>query len=173
MFLLYFFCTLGIVQHVMSQQTQDGEQASLGYCELLASRRARPHRNKAEDSRCSCTPADGCGQGCLNRATYHECDPARCPAGEACTNQRLQQRSGIACSLRYMPGKGWGVVADHPVGQNTLVVEYCGEVVSRAEGTRRAAAYAARGLRHTYIMGLRCVWWCFTLGAFFFPFHSV
>lgn len=142
----------------MSHTQLDGDQ-SLGFIELLTSRRTKPRSKQAkEDTSCTCTPADGCRQGCINRATYTECDPARCPAGAACTNQRLQRSGavGVACSLRHMPGKGWGVVADQVVHQGTLVVEYVGEVVSTAEGARRAAEYA-NSSRHTYIMGLRCV----------------
>lgn len=123
---------------------------------LLPSKRPRVV-NSTEETTCTCTPSDACGFSCINRATYTECHPALCPAGSACTNQRLQRlhtTGGIACSLKHTPGKGFGVVADQVVRRGALVAEYCGEVVSRAEGERRAAAYAAQGSAHTYIMGL-------------------
>ncbi len=162
-------CNVGPISYEMHQRTATTSEPNHnpGFIELLVNLlpSKRP-RIVTEDTTCTCTPSEACGQTCINRATYTECNPAACPAGSACTNQRLQHHhttGGIACSLSYTAGKGMGVVADQVVQQGTLVAEYVGEVLSRREGDLRAAEYAALGLEHTYIMGLGYV--CMLLAA--------
>lgn len=44
----------------------------------------------AEGHACQCDAFDPspekCGEDCINRMTYTECDPKLCPSGERCTN---------------------------------------------------------------------------------------
>jgi hypothetical protein len=45
-----------------------------------------------EAQACHCRPANGspgCGEDCINRMTYSECDPRFCPLGDKCTNNQV------------------------------------------------------------------------------------
>ena len=39
---------------------------------------------------------------------------------------------------------GWGVYAAQPIGEDTRIIEYKGELVSQAEGSRRESRYLPR-----------------------------
>eukprot|EP00879_Flechtneria_rotunda_P026980 GHRR01028833.1.p1 GENE.GHRR01028833.1~~GHRR01028833.1.p1 ORF type:complete len:236 (+),score=47.16 GHRR01028833.1:173-880(+) len=93
--------------------------------------------------------------GCLNVAMKVPCTPGTCAVGNhACQNMGLITRKLPRVRLEHMGIKGWGVVAAQDISPGTLVEEYLGEVVPKAKGERRLAAYAAVGLAHTYIMEL-------------------
>ena len=125
--------------------------------EYTASASARPPPPRGDDVPvCSCRPQDGCGEGCLNRALYVECDRASCPAGDGCGNQRMQRRQAARTALLATPGRGWGLAAAEAVAEGGFVGEYLGEVVSTAEARRRAAATeAGGGDKHFYFMSLK------------------
>lgn len=52
----------------------------------------RKPNKEAEPSVCHCTMEQSCGDDCLNRMLFYECDPKLCPCGDACTNQRFQKK---------------------------------------------------------------------------------
>jgi uncharacterized protein len=62
--------------------------------------------------------------------------------------QLIRRRSGIA---------GWGVYATHPIEKRARIVEYKGELVSRAEGLRREERYAKRGRLWTFVVNDRWI----------------
>lgn len=64
--------------------------------------------------RCQCLlPAtgDGCGDACLNRLLYAECQTDLCPCGDRCANRRIQQHHWWPHLERFHTGtpKGLGV----------------------------------------------------------------
>lgn len=95
-----------------------------------------------------------CGPGCLNSAVRVECTGTLCPCGDCCRNQRMQKGQVAQTRLKHMGLKGWGLLADSAIPAEALVAQYTGEVLDHQEAVRRATAYDAARLRHTYIMSL-------------------
>ena len=87
---------------------------------------------------CQCAPPrdpvvrSGCGEECINRMTYAECDPKLCPLGERCSNNAIQKHRGVTSNLeRFMTEKkGWGIKTKAPVAAGQFITEYVGEIVS-------------------------------------------
>ena len=76
----------------------------------------------------------GCGEDCINRMTYSECDPRLCPLGDKCTNNQIQKHRGVVGLERFMTEeKGWGVKSKVKIPGGEFVMEYVGEVVSEKE----------------------------------------
>lgn len=106
-----------------------------------------------EDLICNCAAIEepgraelvACGPSskCLNRLLLTECNPAYCPAGQRCDNQRLQKRQYPSLDILRTAGKGWGLVAKEHLKAGDLVVEYVGELINNAEMRRRIAAKEA------------------------------
>lgn len=94
-----------------------------------------------EDLICQCNAEEVCGPSseCLNRLLLTECNPANCPAGERCRNQRLQRREYPELDILRTEGKGWGLVAKEDVREGQLVVEYVGELINNVEMRKRIA----------------------------------
>ena len=103
---------------------------------------------------CSCDPDRGqhCGpgDGCLCRDLQVECDPAHCPAGLKCRNQRmqrmmLQRHPGSDRRLLLVreagPRKGLGLFAGEIIPRGSLVCVYVGEVINGKEARRRRKLY--------------------------------
>ena len=92
-------------------------------------------------SRCAC------GDRCINRLCYCECDPATCPCGAECTNQMFRKKESFFIHnltrryqkliLFYAPQKGWGIKAATPIPKGTFIIEYVGEVISEQESVLR------------------------------------
>ncbi len=76
----------------------------------------------------------GCGEDCINRMTYTECDPRACPLGERCSNNAIRLHRGLAgggITERFMTKeKGWGIRTKRTVPSSSFIMEYVGEVVS-------------------------------------------
>lgn len=54
---------------------------------------------------CECQPVTGdreggCGEDCINRCTFYECNVKTCPNGERCTNRRFQLKQTLADKLK-------------------------------------------------------------------------
>ncbi|KAI8099537.1 uncharacterized protein BX664DRAFT_363434 [Halteromyces radiatus] len=84
---------------------------------------------------CQCSPPKeggrACGEDCLNRMMFIECDPSTCPSGELCSNQRFKKREFVKHLEIYLTdGRGWGLRTKEPIQQGTLITEYRGEVIS-------------------------------------------
>jgi len=62
--------------------------------------------------------------------------------------QLRRRRSGIS---------GWGVFALHSIEEDARIVDYKGELISHAEGTRREERYVRRGRLWTFIVNDRWV----------------
>ena len=115
---------------------------------------------------CSCQPPpageaagpgctrSGCGEGCLNRMVFVECDPKTCPCGPQCSNQQFRRREYAPLEVFRAGRKGWGLRPLQDLEKGQFVIEYTGEVVTEEESARRREAYAAAGVRHMYFMSL-------------------
>ncbi|TPX38181.1 histone-lysine N-methyltransferase [Synchytrium microbalum] len=96
----------------------------------------RKAKKAAEPAVCRCevpededTPA--CGENCLNRCMFIECDPESCPCGDKCTNQNFQRRNFVKkLKVAWTGGRGHGLQTMQDIGRNQLVLEYCGEIIS-------------------------------------------
>ena len=97
---------------------------------------------------CECKPEDGCGQNCANRMLSMECAPGKCPSLREgalhCTNAVMQQRRFPKLEVfRTSDGKGWALRVQEDVGENEVLVEYLGEVITTQECLERMAGYSA------------------------------
>jgi len=105
---------------------------------------------------CACCVEDGvgCGADCLNRLVLSECDPAYCPCGSACQNQRLSRRQYRSVSVRRTGKKGHGLFVEEDVKAGEFVMEYCGEVLHEEAYAERKQRYQEEGRTHYYFMTL-------------------
>jgi [histone H3]-lysine4 N-trimethyltransferase ASH1L len=102
---------------------------------------------KDYQSKCVCTPEDGCAESCQNRIMLYECDNTNCNAGAAtCQNRafaRLQER--IKAGGKYRVGvevlktedRGFGIRANRCFEPGQIIMEYTGEIITEDECERR------------------------------------
>ena len=74
-----------------------------------------------------------CGEDCINRMIYTECDTNLCAFSEdRCANRRIQKQksSSLSSTLeRFMTqGKGWGIKTQQAILLGDFIMEYVGEV---------------------------------------------
>ncbi|KAI1131043.1 SET domain-containing protein [Nemania abortiva] len=102
---------------------------------------------KDYQSKCVCTPEDGCGETCQNRIMLYECDTTNCNVGESlCQNRafaRLQERTKAGGKFRVgvevikTSDRGYGIRANRCFGANQIIMEYTGEIITEEECDRR------------------------------------
>ncbi|RWA14157.1 hypothetical protein EKO27_g945 [Xylaria grammica] len=102
---------------------------------------------KDYQSKCVCTPEDGCGETCQNRIMLYECDSTNCNVGESlCQNRafaRLQERTKAGGKYRVgvevikTSDRGYGIRANRCFGANQIIMEYTGEIITEEECDRR------------------------------------
>jgi [histone H3]-lysine4 N-trimethyltransferase ASH1L len=102
---------------------------------------------KDYQSKCVCTPEDGCGETCQNRIMLYECDATNCNVGEKlCQNRafaRLQERTKAGGKFRVgvevikTSDRGYGIRANRCFGANQIIMEYTGEIITEEECDRR------------------------------------
>lgn len=122
----------------------------------------RSHRQLARDevAVCGCKYAEGdpqsaCGEErCLNAMLNSECTPGHCPCGDLCLNQKFQRCQYANLEVRVTAGRGWGLFAGEDIKAGQFLVEYCGEVLSDRDVSRRLEKYAAEGEANAYILKL-------------------
>ena len=105
---------------------------------------------------CVCCVEDGvgCGADCLNRLVLSECDPAHCPCGSACQNQRMSRGAYKEVNVKRTGKKGHGLFAAQDVRAGEFVMEYCGEVLHEDAYAERKQRYHDEGRSHYYFMTL-------------------
>jgi len=87
------------------------------------------------DEVCSCK--EHCGPSCFNRQVKVECNDNICNLGSKCGNRRLQNME-YAKTIRFPEFEmGWGLKAGEFIKDDSLVIEYIGEVIDRDEMKRR------------------------------------
>ncbi|KAI0487395.1 SET domain-containing protein [Xylaria cf. heliscus] len=102
---------------------------------------------KDYQSKCVCTPEDGCGETCQNRIMLYECDSTNCNVGEKlCQNRafaRLQERTKAGGKYRVgvevikTSDRGYGIRANRCFQANQIIMEYTGEIITEEECDRR------------------------------------
>ncbi|KAI0434805.1 hypothetical protein F5Y09DRAFT_189088 [Xylaria sp. FL1042] len=102
---------------------------------------------KDYQSKCVCTPEDGCGETCQNRIMLYECDSTNCNVGEhLCQNRafaRLQERTKAGGKFRVgvevikTSDRGYGIRANRCFQANQIIMEYTGEIITEEECDRR------------------------------------
>ncbi|KAI0105761.1 SET domain-containing protein [Nemania sp. FL0031] len=102
---------------------------------------------KDYQSKCVCTPEDGCGETCQNRIMLYECDSTNCNVGESlCQNRafaRLQERTKAGGKFRVgvevikTSDRGYGIRANRCFQANQIIMEYTGEIITEEECDRR------------------------------------
>ncbi|KAI0975758.1 hypothetical protein F4678DRAFT_281147 [Xylaria arbuscula] len=102
---------------------------------------------KDYQSKCVCTPEDGCGETCQNRIMLYECDHTNCNVGERlCQNRafaRLQERTKAGGKFRVgvevikTSDRGYGIRANRCFQANQIIMEYTGEIITEEECDRR------------------------------------
>ncbi|KAI3327146.1 SET domain-containing protein [Xylariaceae sp. AK1471] len=102
---------------------------------------------KDYQSKCVCTPEDGCGETCQNRIMLYECDSTNCNVGEhLCQNRafaRLQERTKVGGKFRVgvevikTSDRGYGIRANRCFQANQIIMEYTGEIITEEECDRR------------------------------------
>lgn len=108
----------------------------------------KPQAQSSDLSQCSCKPDYACGEMCLNRLVYTECDPETCPCGVRCENTSIQ-RHIVARTERFMTEqKGWGVRAQEIIKKGTYILEYVGEVVTELEFKERMHTVYTNDIHH-------------------------
>lgn len=79
-------------------------------------------------TKCRCAP-NPCGESCLNRSMFIECDVSTC--GKACTNTAIQTGGLLNKYVEKFKTehKGFGVRTKKDILKKTLILEYTGEVL--------------------------------------------
>ena len=93
---------------------------------------------KFKSPACHCQAGD-CGEKCLNRMTFTECDPETCPLGDtSCSNLVIQKHLSSVVVQRFMTNeKGFGIRTKTHINPGSFIMEYLGEVVTDKEFKRR------------------------------------
>ncbi|KAJ3195155.1 Histone-Lysine N-Methyltransferase ash1l [Entophlyctis luteolus] len=105
---------------------------------------------------CNCVaPPNGgiaCGSDCLNRLMQFECVEGKCPTGSACSNQRFQRgESAPDLELCETVGRGFGIRATARIPKNSLVMEYCGEIISQETCLERMETMYASSAHYYFL----------------------
>ena len=107
---------------------------------------------------CSCVPDPatgvGCGEDCINRDVLVECDPAFCPCGSGCQNQKFQNKKYAKLDIARTGRKGHGLFAKEAIAKKQFIIEYVGEVLHEDEYRKRKQTYEDNSKRHYYFMTL-------------------
>ena len=107
---------------------------------------------------CACVPdpetGKGCGPDCINRDVLVECDPAFCPCGDGCQNQKFQKKDYAKLDVQRTGRKGHGLFTKQALRKGQFIIEYIGEVLHEDEYRSRKARYDEDGRRHYYFMTL-------------------
>ncbi|XP_062595133.1 histone-lysine N-methyltransferase ASH1L-like isoform X1 [Saccostrea cucullata] len=96
----------------------------------------------------------GCGEECLNRMMYTECDISTCPCQDQCLNQRFQKHEWVSdLEVIVTKDRGYGVKTSESISSGQFILEYLGEVVSEVEFRRRMTEEYSQE-RHHYCLNL-------------------
>lgn len=103
-------------------------------------------------TRCRCAP-NPCGESCLNRSVFIECDVATC--GKNCTNTVIQNGGLLTKDVEKFQTdqKGWGVRTKKDIPKKLLILEYTGEVLFK-EAFRSRMQTIYKNDQHHYCLEL-------------------
>ncbi|RLN63810.1 hypothetical protein BBJ28_00019439 [Nothophytophthora sp. Chile5] len=92
-----------------------------------------------------------CGEGCHNRMLFISCSDDSCSAPDPrlCSNRAIQRRELKSVRVAYIPGPGFGLMANEKIRSGEFIIEYVGEVIDDEECERRMIKYRDNGeVRH-------------------------
>ncbi|DBA04009.1 TPA: hypothetical protein N0F65_009356 [Lagenidium giganteum] len=97
-----------------------------------------------------------CGENCHNRMLFISCTEDSCSAPDPnlCSNRSIQRRENKAVRVEYIPGPGFGLIADQHIAAGDFVIEYIGEVIDDKECERRLIHCRDLGETHFYMLEL-------------------
>jgi SET domain-containing protein len=112
-------------------------------------------KKDVEKEVCVCKPDDPspCGKGseCILRHLHIECGK-KCPAKEACQNNKLRLKKYEKIKLKMMGSRGVGAIASEYIPAGTLIIEYVGDLINKSEMMRRLSEKKARKDKDYYFM---------------------
>lgn len=115
----------------------------------------KPKQITAECRICNCKPDDECGDDCLNRIVFIECNVETCPCGNRCQNTKIQRNIGAPVECFMTAHKGWVVKSNFPIKSGTFISEHVGEVVTENEYKTRMTTLYSDDI-HNYGLYLGC-----------------
>lgn len=128
------------------------------FSRLKANRYLCPRPPKLEIPECGCEVdenGESCGEDCINRMLYVECDPKVCKGGKKCRNQRLAKRMHPHKLHEFKTeGRGWGLKCEVDLEPGDFVVEYVGEVMEQSECFKRLEKQDKAGTESFYMLSL-------------------
>uniref|UniRef100_A0AAV1V355 Histone-lysine N-methyltransferase n=1 Tax=Peronospora matthiolae TaxID=2874970 RepID=A0AAV1V355_9STRA len=97
-----------------------------------------------------------CGEGCYNRMLFVSCSDDTCSAPDPgmCSNRAIKRRAIKSVRIEYIPGPGFGLVANETIRLGEFIIEYVGEVIDDEECERRMIKYRDNGEVNFYMMEL-------------------
>ncbi|EGZ15800.1 hypothetical protein PHYSODRAFT_263017 [Phytophthora sojae] len=97
-----------------------------------------------------------CGEGCYNRMLFISCSDETCSAPDLsmCSNRAIKRRELKSVRVEYIPGPGFGLVANEKINAGEFIIEYVGEVIDDIECERRMIQYRDNGEVNFYMMEL-------------------
>jgi histone-lysine N-methyltransferase NSD2 len=114
-------------------------------------------KKDVEKEVCVCKPDDPspCGEGseCILRHLSIECGK-KCPAKDACQNNKLRLKKYAKIELKKMGIRGFGAIASEYIPAGTLIIEYVGDLINKAEMMRRLSEKKARNDKDFYFMSV-------------------
>ena len=122
-----------------------------------------------DNGECTCTSGTCSLSTCSNAMVFMECygnckkakisnskkvKSYNCCVGLDCGNRRLQKRQWSKFKAFNTHTHGWGLHADSDIAPNSLIIEYCGEVITNKMAEERLQQQKLNGDRHVYMMQL-------------------
>ncbi|KAG7393883.1 Histone-lysine N-methyltransferase NSD3 [Phytophthora pseudosyringae] len=97
-----------------------------------------------------------CGEGCYNRMLFISCSDETCSAPDPsmCSNRAIKRRELKSVRVDYIPGPGFGLIANEKINAGEFIIEYVGEVIDDKECERRMIKYRDNGEVNFYMMEL-------------------
>ncbi|DAZ92788.1 TPA: hypothetical protein N0F65_005792, partial [Lagenidium giganteum] len=138
-------------------RAQEQEDKAKNVDDANGSRRRRPKEHVEPSPERS--PLDSrmfCGENCHNRMLFISCTEDSCSAPDPnlCSNRSIQRRENKAVRVEYIPGPGFGLIADQHIAAGDFVIEYIGEVIDDKECERRLIHCRDLGETHFYMLEL-------------------
>lgn len=102
---------------------------------IFVERRPKLYSDQRSVCQCKAPTGDneiGCGDDCINRMLFYECDTKYCPCGSKCSNQRIQKKaSNYKLQVFKTDERGWGLRTNQDIKKGAFIIEYRGEIISQ------------------------------------------
>lgn len=103
---------------------------------------------KQNMSKCNCSVDSKCGENCIDRICFVECDPKNCACNAGCANKVIQKKISIPVEVFITSGKGWGLKTMTNVKLGAFIIEYVGDVVTENEYKHRVETQYSMDIHH-------------------------